>query len=65
MGPIESLEGVEEDGANQVSIQAQMADIQGGEDGENKSSPKVLDVETYEPCRMSESEGGKGFFWLE
>ena len=40
MGPIESLEGEGEDGANNTSIQAQMAVMQGGEDGEKKSSPK-------------------------
>ena len=40
MGPIESLEVEEEDGVNKALIQAQMVDMQGGEDGEKKSSPK-------------------------
>ena len=50
MGPIESLEGEEEDGEIKASIQAKMADMR-GEDGEKKSFLKALDVETHERCR--------------
>ena len=50
MGPKESLEGEEEDGASKASIQAQMADMQGG-DGEKKSSPKPR---TLKPTNVAE-----------
>ena len=39
MGPMESLEGEEEDGETKASIQAQMADMQGGEKWREKGFP--------------------------
>ena len=39
MGPMESLEGEEEDGEIKASIQAQMADLQEGEKWREKGSP--------------------------
>ena len=60
---MESLEGEEEDGEIKALIQAQMADMQGGENGEKKLS-EALYVETHKDCRMSESEGGNGLFGL-
>ena len=39
MGPMESLEGEEEDGAIKASIQAQMVDMQGRENGEEEEAP--------------------------
>ena len=40
MGPKESLEGEEKDGEINTSIQAQMVDMQGGEDREEKKLSK-------------------------
>ena len=46
MGPMGSLEGGEEDGEIKASIQAQMADMQEGENGDKKAL-QALDVETH------------------
>ena len=60
MGPKESLEGEEEDGEIKASIQAQMADMLGGENGEKKTLPKLCTLELTGVARMNEGEGEKG-----
>ena len=65
MGPMESLEGEEEDGEIQTSIRAQMVDMQEREDEEKKKLPKCPGRETPRRCRMNETEGENVIFVVE